>query len=774
MASGRMRGVAALLAGVAGIAKATSIEVTTSLDDYGADPATCSLREAIRAANTDTAFSGCPAGSATDLITLGAARYVLTREGRLENANSSGDLDIDAAGTVVIVGTGAGQTFIDAQGIDRVFDFACRSDMAVQLIGMTIRGGDAGNDNAGGGGIRQCAGTRLNLTGVHVTDNSAGRGGGMTIASGSGEVAITRSAFTRNHAIEGDGGAIRHNGTDPLALTNTTISENVTQTMGALSATAAVTMKNVTVAANTSGQGTAGVRMTSGRITLDNSIIADNAARAGTSPPDLYCLTDAMTYGYNIIETRDCDFVLPVSSDLAVDPMLGTLADAGRALPVHVLLPGSPAINSGAPVPNDGSQGRCASTDQRSIQRQQCDRGAFEGRVDYAVTSTADAPDSNPGNGICQSTLGGCTLRAALMEAARQELPIVISIPAGVFEVNIPGRLEDQAATGDLDIRGIGDEARILIGQGPDQTIIRSNGSDRVFDTYRGGEPGSAIGLFGMRIEGGDTFRLGSDGSVLDGAGARFLLPRALTIDRVWFDRNRGGSSGGGLSVTSAADQGPAVRITRSAFTRNTAVREGGGIAIQQSGDASIRSSVIAHNTAGLDGGGIATRDTLDVELSWLTITGNVASGNGGGVALTGGETVGSVIIAGNRDGLTPSKPDCAAHPARTVSSGYNLIGSAGGCVLAGDSTGNVMGADVQLAPVNLVGAGMPYAAPRVGSVAIAAVPQARCRRGWGQFQLDDPQGNARPVAGRCTIGALERTSDILFAHGMDDGYPGE
>ncbi len=774
MVSWRKRATVALLAGAAGVANATSIEVTTALDHYGEDTSTCSLREAIRAANTDTAFGGCPAGSATDLITLGATYYRLTREGRLENANATGDLDIDAGGTVIIAGLGAGRTTLDAQGIDRVFEFACRSDMAVQLTGMTIRGGDAGNDNAGGGGVRQCAGTRLTLTGVHVTDNSAGRGGGMTIAAASGEVTITRSAFTRNHAIEGDGGAIRHNGTQTLALVNTTISENVTQSTGALSATAAVTMKNVTVAANTSGEGTAGVRMTSGRITLDNSIIADNAARTGTSPPDLYCLTDAMTYGYNIIETRDCDFVLPVSSDLAVDPMLGTLADTGRALPAHVLLPGSPAINSGAPVPNDGSQGRCASVDQRNIQRQQCDRGAFEGRVDYAVTTTADAPDSNPGNGICQSTLGGCTLRAALMEAATQDVPIVISIPAGVFEVNIPGQDEDFAATGDLDIRALGGEARILIGQGPDQTIIRSNGSDRVFDLDGNSAYRSAIGLFGMRIEGGNTVHAGNDSSAFDGGGARFSFPRTLTIDRVWFDRNDGGSSGGGLNVITGTNQGPAIRITRSAFTRNTAVREGGGVAIQQSGDASIRSSVIAHNVAGLDGGGIATSNARDVELSWLTITGNVAARSGGGVALTGGEIVGSVIITGNRDGLIPSKPDCAADPANTVSSGYNLIGSAGGCVLAGDSTGNVIGADVQLAPVNLVGAAMPYAAPRVGSIAIAAVPQTRCRRGWGQFQLDDQQGSARPVAGRCTIGALERTSDILFAHGMDDSYPGE
>ncbi|MBL0162884.1 MAG: CSLREA domain-containing protein [Xanthomonadales bacterium] len=141
------------------------------------------------------------------------------------------------------------------------------------------------------------------------------------------------------------------------------------------------------------------------------------------------------------------------------------MSDAGKSLPVHVLLPGSPALNSGAPTPNDGSTGHCEATDQRGIQRQQCDRGAFELRVSYAVDSTADAPDSNPGNGICLSTLGGCTLRAALMEAGAQDTPIIITIPAGVFNVNIPGADEDLGATGDLDIIALDGEGRTLIGR---------------------------------------------------------------------------------------------------------------------------------------------------------------------------------------------------------------------------------------------------------------------------------------------------------------------
>lgn len=42
---------------------AATIDVTTASDDYGTTAGTCSLREAITAAQTDSTFDGCAAGS---------------------------------------------------------------------------------------------------------------------------------------------------------------------------------------------------------------------------------------------------------------------------------------------------------------------------------------------------------------------------------------------------------------------------------------------------------------------------------------------------------------------------------------------------------------------------------------------------------------------------------------------------------------------------------------------------------------------------------------
>jgi len=764
--------IALLLA--SGVAGATTIPVTTPFDQFGEDTEKCSLREAIQAANTDEAFGGCPAGSSVDLIQFEGFQnhFKLSRAGRMESANATGDIDINGSGTIVIAGLGAGHTVIDGDGIDRVFDLACRADMTVQFIALTITGGDAGSDTAGGGAIRDCA-NALTVSSVHVTQNSANRGGGMTIPANAGKITINRSSFTRNRAFEGDGSAIRHNGDDLLKLTNTTLSENIAEGNGALSSTGDVTMKNVTVAYNT-GDTHAGVVISSGTLRIDNSILANNAVRSSLSGgEDLQCATVANNDGYNIFEKRNCTFSTIVLTDLNSDPKLGTLSDAGRSLPVHVLLPGSPAINSGAPVPNDGSTGHCASDDQRSIQRLQCDRGAFEGRVDYAVNSTADAPDSNPGNGVCQSTIGGCTLRAALMEAGTHDTPILISIPAGVFNVNIPGEDEDLGATGDLDIIALEGEGRTLIGAGPDQTIIRSSGVERVFDLDGSSLYHSAIGLFGMRIEGGDTVHAGDDSGAFDGGGARFSFPRMLTIDRVWFDRNSSGSSGGGLQVLQGA--GP-VRVTRSAFTRNSAVRDGGGASFGQGTDMSISDSLFADNVADLYGGGLEIYLANNVELSWSTVTGNYAGRQGGGISLSGGETMGSMLITGNLDGLSTHSPDCSTHSSGSVSSGYNLIGaiSQGTCVLTGDNTGDQIGVPIGLSPVSMIDADMPYAGPTAGSIALGAVPQYRCRRGLGQFEHTDQQSSERPVDHACTIGAIETVSDLIFANGLDDRYPGE
>src|SRR5687768_6181835 len=66
---------------------ATTIPVTTTVDELNAD-GDCSLREAVRAANTNLAVDDCDAGQndQTDTITLPAGTYTLTLVGNDNDA----------------------------------------------------------------------------------------------------------------------------------------------------------------------------------------------------------------------------------------------------------------------------------------------------------------------------------------------------------------------------------------------------------------------------------------------------------------------------------------------------------------------------------------------------------------------------------------------------------------------------------------------------------------------------------------------------------------
>src|SRR5689334_23741385 len=98
-------------------AAANTIDVTTTDDVSGASSG-CSLRAAISAANTDGAAGGCNAGQGADTIVLHTATYTLSKAGRVEDSNATGDLDITSS--ITITGDGADKSIIDANSIDRV------------------------------------------------------------------------------------------------------------------------------------------------------------------------------------------------------------------------------------------------------------------------------------------------------------------------------------------------------------------------------------------------------------------------------------------------------------------------------------------------------------------------------------------------------------------------------------------------------------------------------------------------------------------------------
>jgi CSLREA domain-containing protein len=184
----------------------TTIDVTTTQDIDGSE-STCSLREAVEAANTDTAFGGCPAGNGADTIRLPAGRYVFAPvPGTDEDANVDGDIDILEG--VTIRGVGSTRTTIDGNGEEtgeRVFNMP--TGVRATFRDLTIRNGrDQTGD--GGGAIFSDDGTgNLVLRTVRILANyGEGYGGGVAM-DGTGDLRIYNSVIEDNDS-DGYGGGV--------------------------------------------------------------------------------------------------------------------------------------------------------------------------------------------------------------------------------------------------------------------------------------------------------------------------------------------------------------------------------------------------------------------------------------------------------------------------------------------------------------------------------------------------------------------------------------
>ena len=443
----RTLGFAALgLAMYALPAHGTMIPVLTNSDRV-ADDGSCSLREAIDAANTDTASGSspgeCPAGNGRDTITVPA--MVISVDGRLEISSS-----------IDLLGAGVGSTAVDAGGRDLVFLVSAGE---VTLRGLTIRGGDAQS----GGGAFIGSGSTVEIADARFTDNDAFTGGGGLAVQSGATVTVLRTTIDGNRATGAFGGGVWNQGTlfvresliggDPIApghpvgpgtgndsnraggvfnsgvlnLRNVTVSGNNAHSPGAgtggLSNHGFAVLNNVTITRNM-GRGNnpgsflgGGLHSGSAATTVvKNSVIADNDGRGGPNDCAGALTSDSR---YNLIEDPGGCRLPGASSTfvLGQDPRLDPLADNGGPTRTHLPAPGSPAVDAGFPFPPGGpAADACEATDQRGVPRLICDLGAVEREVlvptELAVTTTADQVDRRPGDGTCATVGNTCSLRA--------------------------------------------------------------------------------------------------------------------------------------------------------------------------------------------------------------------------------------------------------------------------------------------------------------------------------------------------------------------------
>jgi CSLREA domain-containing protein len=355
--------------------------------------ATCTLRDAVIAANNV---------ASDDVITFDASLTTIT----LVNA----EIAITNNGSLIINGLGADVLTVDGgAGTNRIFFID--QNAVVNITDITLTGGngagaDAGAGLNGSGGAILVNVASLTLDRVHVTGNTATQnGGGVRYWSGPGTHRILNSTFSNNHA-DGSGG-----GFDQVffgvTIANSTFSGNSASNAGGAFShsfgSTATTLRNVTITGNTASS--AGGATVLGSLDFGNTIIAGNTA-TGASPPEIANNgSQATSAGNNLVGDSAGDAanttnpITYQSTDiLDTNPMLGILKNNLGRTPTHSLSANSPAVDKGdnakAVDPFDNS---ALATDQRGLPRivdappppntATVDIGAFEMQVPSAAGS---------------------------------------------------------------------------------------------------------------------------------------------------------------------------------------------------------------------------------------------------------------------------------------------------------------------------------------------------------------------------------------------------
>ncbi len=353
-------------------ALADSFVVTTTEDTPYADAAVCdsncSLREAVRLANSNAAadtitFDVPDAGPHTITLTQGQIFFATTHKTTLDGTGES----------VTVSGNNASRVFNVREG-------------NVTVKRLTVSGGYVGGccDNDGGGIYVQ--GGNLAVIESTVSGNTATTGGGIfsfTNLSGTSTTTIENSTISGNTATFSGGGIYNDHG--QTTITSSTITQNYASSLYQSSG---------------GGAGVASYGDTATETVVANSIISDNSSNCSVASAcifrhdgdvdfvsgGLHPHNSFTSQGYNIIGDSSLEYDTAYrTAGTAIgafnktgdqrgvtDPKLGPLQDNGGPTQTHALLTGSLAINRGSTT---------LATDQRGVSRQQGaadDVGAFE------------------------------------------------------------------------------------------------------------------------------------------------------------------------------------------------------------------------------------------------------------------------------------------------------------------------------------------------------------------------------------------------------------
>jgi CSLREA domain-containing protein len=182
---------------------ADSTITVNTLSDANAVDGFCSLREAILAANTNSAVNECAAGSGTDTIQFSVNGTIVL-----------GSALPDITTAMIIDGSGHSITIDGNNGV-RVFKVG--TSITFELKNLSVVNGYADN----GGAINIGSSSTVTIANCAFVSNHATVDGGAIFNSAT--LLISSSTFTSNHTVS-DGGVIKNWGT--LNVKTSTFSGN--------------------------------------------------------------------------------------------------------------------------------------------------------------------------------------------------------------------------------------------------------------------------------------------------------------------------------------------------------------------------------------------------------------------------------------------------------------------------------------------------------------------------------------------------------------------
>ncbi len=512
----------------------------------------------------------------------------------------------------------------------------------------------------------------------------------------------------------------------------------------------------------------------SGPVTVEATVLStwDGPACAGTGP---------IAATWSAASDSTCG---PAGPDWLVgDLRLGPLADNGGLTETHppfgdsVLLDAVPAGAAGC--------GGTEVADQRQVPRPSgagCDIGSVEGAgvipagpLHLVVTSAAEGVDATPGDGLCRTVFGNCTLRAAIMEANGWPGADTITIAPGTHPtIGKWGRGEEAGRAGDLDVWG----DLTLHGGG---AIIDGSLLDGIFDVHAGTLSVDEVHLVrsldrALQVAGVAAASL-VDSEVSDSQGLAVVSGGDLVMQRSVLSGL--GSTGGvgalalggtaviedvtiedytstGVGQRSIIGVGGAAELRRLQVVGNAAAAKS-IIEVYSGGTLSLESSTLTANTSSSL---ITNAGTADVwqsslvdntttsqavvssgplSLHWSTIAGNLSTGPALFTGLYRPLLEASVI----------THPGGACRYTADVASSYNVVADSS-CGLSG--AGNLQGSDPLLDTLTTA---PPYVrALLAGSPARDRIPAGTL--GCGATLTGDQVGNPRPQGPACDAGAVE------------------